>query len=53
LRWEPADIAAQLTTRDLDDPILTRVWGTRLTRLTLDLGAVATGTITVRLEEAQ
>lgn len=53
LRWEATDLAAQLTTRDLDDPILTRVWGTRLTRLTLDLGAAVTGTITVRLKEAR
>jgi hypothetical protein len=53
LRWEPAIVQARFVTRDLDDPLLTRVWGTRLTRLTLDLGAAATGTISVRVKEVR
>ena len=34
VRW-PAGVTARTTTRDLDDPLLTSVWGARLTRLDL------------------
>lgn len=36
LRWDPA-VPAHTTVRELDDPMLTDVWGARLTRLDLDV----------------
>jgi len=53
LTWEPQHIQPSLTRRDLDDPMISRVWGDHLTRLSLDLGEAATGSITVRLREAR
>lgn len=37
IAWDPAHAHATATTRPLDDPWLTRVWGDRLTRLEIDV----------------
>ncbi|MDF2990964.1 MAG: hypothetical protein K0S37_1478 [Microbacterium sp.] len=49
LRW-PADIDASLEVRDLDDPMLTAVWGPRLTRLALPLASLTQLRLTVELD---
>ncbi|MFF1876943.1 heparinase II/III family protein [Leifsonia sp. NPDC058230] len=49
VRW-PAGIAARTTTRDLDDPLLTSVWGARLTRLELIVTDRRSVSTTVELE---
>jgi hypothetical protein len=36
--------------RELDDPMLTSVWGDRLTRLELELPGTAEGSVLVRVE---
>lgn len=46
LRW-PAGIPAILTMRPLDDPMLSDVWGTSLTRLDLDVTGRDTISVTV------
>jgi len=46
LRW-PAQIPAILTMRPLDDPMLSDVWGTSLTRLDLDVTGRDTISVTV------
>jgi hypothetical protein len=46
LRW-PAEIPAILTMRTLDDPMLSDVWGTSLTRLDLDVTGRDTISVTV------
>jgi Heparinase II/III-like protein len=54
LTWEPADSPATTTVRALDDPMLSDVWGDRLTRLELDVTAQGPiGTIVWTLEETQ
>lgn len=48
LTWDPAAVVgASLEVRTLDDPMLTEVWGDRLTRLRLDLPAVPRGRLRV------
>lgn len=37
--WNPADAPCATTVRDLDDPMLSAVWGDRLTRLEIDVTA--------------
>ncbi|WZH38715.1 MAG: heparinase II/III family protein [Microbacterium enclense] len=49
LRW-PADVDASLEVRDLDDPMLTDVWGPRLTRLALPLASRTQLRLTVELD---
>ncbi|HEX6683632.1 MAG TPA: heparinase II/III family protein [Candidatus Limnocylindrales bacterium] len=54
LEWQPADVPATLTVRELDDPMLTDVWGKRLTRIELDvtaMGPVGTLAMTVSVGE--
>jgi hypothetical protein len=46
LRW-PSEIPAILTMRPLDDPMLSDVWGTSLTRLDLDVTGRDTISVTV------
>jgi Heparinase II/III-like protein len=53
MSWEPSAGQPTLTVRRLGDPMLARVWGEQLTRLSLDLGEVAAGTMTVQLKEVQ
>ncbi|MEV0233357.1 heparinase II/III family protein [Nonomuraea sp. NPDC050786] len=48
--WDPAGATAALTVRTLDDPMLTEVWGERLTRLELRLPGTARGAFEVRVE---
>ena len=47
----PDGVPADLTPRDLTDPMLYDVWGERITRLDLTVAAPA-GTLTVRITEA-
>ena len=49
ISW-PEGIAADLVVRELDDPVLSSVWGTRLTRLDLDVTTRDSVTVTVELE---
>ncbi|BAJ75052.1 hypothetical protein MTES_2088 [Microbacterium testaceum StLB037] len=49
VRW-PSDIAAAVEVRDLDDPMLTEVWGERLTRLALPLASRTQLQVTVELD---
>ena len=49
ISW-PDGIAASLVVRELDDPMLTSVWGARLTRLDLDVTARDSVTVTVELD---
>ncbi|GAA5085266.1 heparinase II/III family protein [Microbacterium yannicii] len=49
ISW-PEGIAAGLVVRELDDPVLSSVWGTRLTRLDLDVTTRDSVTVTVELE---
>ncbi|WNB87662.1 hypothetical protein [Cellulomonas sp. ATA003] len=53
LTWDGPVTCAALEVRELDDPLLTEVWGDRLTRLVLRLDAVPTGTLTTTVEEAR
>lgn len=54
LTWEPADAPCRVTERVLDDPMLSDVWGDRLTRLEIDVTAAEPiGTIVVNVEERQ
>lgn len=46
LEW-PAEIAATVTARRLDDPMLSAVWGDQLTRLELDVTGRSEVTVTV------
>ncbi|MFI7635955.1 heparinase II/III family protein [Nonomuraea sp. NPDC049400] len=48
--WDPEGATAALTVRTLDDPMLTQVWGERLTRLELRLPGTARGAFEVRVE---
>ncbi|MDR1212718.1 MAG: heparinase II/III-family protein [Propionibacteriaceae bacterium] len=47
LEWSPAQAVASLERRQLDDPMLTGVWGEALTRLRLDLTGLAEPHLTV------
>ncbi len=49
ITW-PAGIPAALVVRELDDPMLADVWGSRLTRLDLDVAACQDVTVTVELD---
>ena len=49
VRW-PDSIDARAEVRDLDDPLLTEVWGPRLTRLALPLASRTTFRLTVELD---
>ena len=49
IRW-PRDVTMTATVRDLDDPLLSRVWGARLTRLSLDVTGRTDARVTVELE---
>lgn len=51
IRW-PAGIRSALTERHLDDPMLSEVWGERLTRLELDVSARDHAWITVERDDA-
>jgi hypothetical protein len=51
LTWAPA-VPATLTVRELDDPMLSDVWGERLTRLDIDVTALGpAGTLELNIEE--
>jgi hypothetical protein len=56
IRWSP-EISATLVTRELDDPMLSEVWGPSLTRLDLDvtshLSATGHGRATVVMTQIQ
>lgn len=49
ISW-PEGIAASLVERELDDPVLSSVWGARLTRLDLDVTTRDTLAVTVELD---
>jgi len=51
LSWEPGTARADVEVRELDDPLLSDVWGDRLTRLTIDVGDAPSGTLTVTVKE--
>ena len=53
LTWKPQTAAAVTEIRRLDDPVLSEVWGDRLTRLTIDVGDGLAGALTVTVEEQQ
>jgi len=54
LTWEPADAPAAITERELTDPMLSDVWGDRLSRLEIDVTALGpSGTLTMQIEEQQ
>ncbi len=54
LRWEPTDAPGACTTRKLDDPILSEVWGERLTRIDIDVTASGPeGTLVVTLQSLE
>jgi hypothetical protein len=46
----PADVTASVVVKDLDDPILSDVWGARLTRLDLDVTTRDGIAVTVELD---
>ena len=49
VRWSPG-ITATMTVRDLDDPMLSEVWGERLVRLELDVSDRTEALVTVEQE---
>jgi Heparinase II/III-like protein len=51
VEWQGAVRGARLESRDLDDPMLTDIWGDRLTRLVLDVGHAPAGGLTVTVRE--
>jgi hypothetical protein len=51
LRWSGHVVGADLEVRELDDPMLSDVWGPALTRLTLHLADGRTGAVAVAFEE--
>jgi len=54
LSWEPASASCDTTVRMLDDPMLSSVWGDRLTRLDLDVTPQGpAGTLMWTVEEAR
>ncbi|MEV0200383.1 heparinase II/III family protein [Nonomuraea sp. NPDC050691] len=48
--WDPARATSALTVRTLEDPMLSAVWGERLTRLELRLPGTARGSFELRVE---
>ena len=51
LTWTPADASCAATVRELDDPMLSDVWGDRLTRLDIDVTALGpSGSLIVTVE---
>ncbi|GGP07048.1 heparinase II/III family protein [Nonomuraea glycinis] len=48
--WDPELATGSLTVRELDDPMLSSVWGERLTRLELRLPDTARGALQVQVE---
>jgi hypothetical protein len=52
LTWAPAGVTGTTTVRELEDPMLSDVWGDRLYRLALDVtGLGPAGTIELTIEE--
>jgi hypothetical protein len=54
INWEPSFVRCDTTVRTLDDPMLSNVWGDRLTRLDIDvtpLGPI--GTLVWTVEEVR
>lgn len=52
LTWDPADAPCTATVRDLDDPMLSDVWGGQLTRLDIDVTAAGSvGTFVLIVKE--
>jgi hypothetical protein len=49
ISW-PEGIVASLVVRELDDPVLSSVWGARLTRLDLDVTTRDSVAVTVELD---
>ncbi|WP_084772935.1 heparinase II/III family protein [Nonomuraea candida] len=50
ISWDPAGATAALTVRTLEDPMLSDVWGERLTRLELALPGTPRGAFELRVE---
>jgi hypothetical protein len=50
ISW-PAGVDASLVVRELDDPVLSSVWGARLTRLDLDVTSRDSVAVTVELDQ--
>lgn len=50
VRW-PRDATVSVTTRELDDPMLSNVWGPHLYRIELDVGDLAAAIVTIELDE--
>jgi hypothetical protein len=52
LTWEPARVPCVATVREMDDPMLSDVWGDRLTRLEFEVTALGpAGTFVVTIQE--
>jgi hypothetical protein len=52
LTWEPADAPGLVTERELEDPMLSDVWGDRLARLDIDVSrSEPSGTLVLNVEE--
>jgi hypothetical protein len=51
VRWSGDVGGAGLEVRELDDPMLSSVWGSSLTRLTLAVGSARSGAVAVTFEE--
>lgn len=51
VRWSGDVVGASLDVRELDDPMLSSVWGPALTRLTLSLADARSGAVAVTFEE--
>jgi hypothetical protein len=49
LLWDPERATAAFTVRTLEDPMLSAVWGERLTRLELQLPSTARGAFEVQV----
>lgn len=49
ISW-PGEVEASLVVRELDDPMLSDVWGPRLTRLDLDVTTAGAVAVTVELD---
>ncbi len=52
LRW-PVDAPTLVETRELDDPLLSDVWGPTLTRLTIEVGDRSTATVRVERNDSR
>lgn len=52
LSWSPADAPATISIKELDDPMLSDVWGERLTRVEIDVTAIgAAGSLVLTVSE--